>query len=129
MTVLLWINEYSTLLITIMILFFLKKIFESLNQDFKFHKKLANKTKTLGILLIFSTLFKFLISIIFFYCYDIITITSSINNQTILNPTNVLIYPRLNFSFGHFLIGLSIIILSALLKKGNNLQQENELTV
>lgn len=129
LTALLFINAYSSFFLTILMFYFLKEIFKTLKESLDFHVDLSKKVKLLGLLLVLGVLFKLLLSYILFLNFDVIKFTSSINNTIILNPIDVLIRPRLNFKLGIFLLGISLIILGNLLKKGNAIQQENDLTI
>ena len=95
----------------------------------EFRLQLSNKVRKLGVVLTFLVFFKLLLSFIFHLYFDVITVLTSIENEIIANPTNVLIYPRLDFNLLMFIVGLSLIILSTLLKEGNRIQQENDLTI
>ncbi|WP_179374875.1 DUF2975 domain-containing protein [Winogradskyella wichelsiae] len=129
LNVLLCMNAYSSVIFAILLVYFLKQIFNILNRRIEFSLELFKNVKCLGLLLVFATLFKFLVSFIFSFYYELMTITSRIDNTLILNPTNVLIRPRLNFNIWIFIIGIALIIFSELLKNGNQIQQENDLTV
>ena len=129
MNIILFVNGYIGLVLTVFMFYFLKEIFKTLNKGLEFRLELSKKVKTLGLILIIGVVLKLFLSFVFQFNYDVILIHSSINDVTFENPTNLLIYPRLNFKLGMFLIGISLIILSALLKEGNRIQQENELTI
>jgi hypothetical protein len=129
LNVLLFINRYISLVLIILMLYFLKDIFMTLKERIEFRYMLSKKVKILGLILIFGVVLKLILSLFFYFNYDIITIQSSINDVIISNPTAILIEPRLNFKLGLFIIGISLIILSALLKEGNRIQSDNELTI
>ena len=129
LNVLLFLYAYSSVIFGVLIIYFLKQIFSILNISVEFSLELFKKVKYLGLLMAVATLFMLFVSFIFSLYYETMTIASSINSALILNPTNVLIKPRLSFNVWMFIIGLVLIILSELLKRGDKLQQENDLTI
>ena len=126
---LLFLKSYVALISLVLIFYFLKEIFKTLKSGMEFRLQLSNKVRKLGVVLTFLVFFKLLLSFIFHLYFDVITVLTSIENEIIANPTNVLIYPRLDFNLLMFIVGLSLIILSTLLKEGNRIQQENDLTI
>ena len=128
--ILLFAKGFIALTLTVLVFYFLTNIFRILRSKLEFGSQLSNKVNALGIILTAGVVLKLVLSIIFHFYLDVITVFSiSIDDEIISNPTNVLIYPRLDFNLAMFLIGLSLIILSQLLKEGNRIQRENELTI
>ncbi|WP_179021617.1 DUF2975 domain-containing protein [Winogradskyella forsetii] len=127
--ILLFTKSYIALVLTVLIFYFLKSIFKILKSDSGFGSQLSQKVKILGIILTLGVVLKLTLSIVFYFYLNVITVFSSIDNEIISNPTQVLIHPRLDFNLSMLLIGLSLIILSTILKKGSQIQEENDLTI
>ncbi|BAO75792.1 DUF2975 domain-containing protein [Winogradskyella sp. PG-2] len=82
--------------------------------------------KTIGALLVFKILFATISGFILGLALPYISI-EPMNIE--LKYANISMNPRLEFDFVLFLMGLSLFILSELLKEGNRIQQENDLTI
>lgn len=124
--IIMFIRAYINFILLIVIFFFLKTIFKELRSNFQFSDKLSKLIKTIGALLVFKVLFVTVSGFILGLALPYISI-EPINLQ--LKYANISMNPRLEFDFVLFLIGLSLIILNVLLKEGNRIQQENELTI
>lgn len=120
------IRNYSGIIIMIFIFFHLKTIFKFLKKDFSFNSNLVNRVKWVGLLFITWESLYLITSYIFGNYY------SHIGLENFFKYSNVMrlnINPRLEFDFTKLLIGLSLLILSKLLKKGKEMQEENNLTI
>ncbi len=58
-----------------------------------------------------------------------LSIFSLKNNSTLKNSIDIQIIPYLGFNWTLFFVGLSLIILSSLLKIGSSIESENKLTI
>lgn len=119
-------RAYINFILLIVIFFFLKSIFRELRKNFQFSDKLSKLIKTIGVLLVFKVLFVTVSGFILGLALPYISIVP-INIE--LKYANISMNPRLEFDFVLFLMGLSLFILSTLLKEGNRIQEENELTI
>ncbi len=119
-------RTYLNLVVLILVFFFLKKIFKALKTNFEFSHRLSKLIKTTGALLIFKVLLESVSGFILGIVLPYISIEPFDYN---MKYVNISINPRLEFDFTLFLIGLALIILSTLLKEGNRIQQENDLTI
>ena len=123
------IKSYSGLTLLIIIFFLLSKIFKSLKKKIEFNILLVRNVKFIGILLVIKSLTEVLLNYIIGSQFDIIKISSY--NGDYFSEQNKIIHmnPALDFEFTTFVIGLSFLVLSYLLKHGYKLSQENELTI
>jgi hypothetical protein len=119
------IKTYIPLLIMIFIFYQLKAVFKLLGEKMAFSLQLSKKIKIVGSLIIISQILTFTLSIIFGFYYDYVGFENIINN----NGIELNINPRLDFDLTLILVGLSLLIFSILLTKGNALEQENDLTI
>ncbi|MGY8910065.1 MAG: DUF2975 domain-containing protein [Flavobacteriales bacterium] len=119
------LKNYLVFIFSILIFYYLKSIFKLLNKNINFSSKLSSKIKTLGILMIVWQIFSLILSIILGQYFKYAWLKNTVGLQDI----SIIINPRIEFNFTVFLIGISLIVLSILLKKGFNIQQENDLTI
>ena len=120
------VRSYSGLLILILVFLFLKRIFKALKTNFLFSQKLYKSINLIGILLICHVLLNSIINFILGIDLPYVGISPLDYN---LKYVTISMNPRLDFDFTLFLIGFMLIVLSTLLNKGNQIQQENDLTV
>lgn len=126
LSILLFINQHYRILITIFILYFLKAIFSNLKNNLTFNNKIARHTKLIGLLITLKQVLGLILSFVIGSSYNLISINSETNYN---NAFNLSLNPTLEFNFSMFIVGLSLLVVSILLNKGNNLQTENELTI
>ncbi|AUC16339.1 hypothetical protein BTO06_14795 [Tenacibaculum sp. SZ-18] len=126
LSILLYINQHYRILITIFILYFLKGIFSILKVNLTFDNNIIRFTKLIGLLIILIEVLGLVLSFIIGRYYDLISINSETNYN---NAFNLSLNPTLEFNFSMFIVGLSLLVVSILLNKGNELQTENELTI
>ncbi len=119
-------KTYANFVLLIAIFFFLKNIFKRLMVNIKFSQKLYWLIQILGITMILKVSISSISNSILGKEVQYVGI-EPLNND--LRYVNIVMNPHLDFDFTLFLIGLSLIILSALLKEGSKMQQENELTI
>ncbi|MDT0557920.1 DUF2975 domain-containing protein [Ichthyenterobacterium sp. W332] len=120
------IRSYISFILGIIIFFFLKTIFKMLKSKFEFSSKLYKKIQKLGIILIIEVILTTISNFILAKDLPIIKV-GPIDSS--LRYVSIYMNPRLDFNFTLVLIGLSLIILATLLREGNRIQQENELTI
>ena len=119
------IGNYLSFIILVLIFYQLKEIFTILNNKITFSIKLTKHINLTGLLIIIWQLLKALISIIYISFYSFAGFENSGENLGIQLNIN----PRIEFDLVLIFIGLGLLVLSLLLKKGNALQNENELTI
>lgn len=123
------LKAYSGVLGLIIMLFFMERIFYSLNKSLTFTHNLNKKVKYLGILFIVSESLSLLFSYVLGSYYGNISTQTLIDGKRLSGGLDLSMNPRLEFDYAFFLIGLSLLVLASLLKSGNQLQQENDLTI
>ncbi|MDH7912257.1 DUF2975 domain-containing protein [Winogradskyella sp. SYSU M77433] len=119
-------RSYLGFLLLIIVFFFLKKIFKLLIENFKFSQRLYKNVNIVGLLLIGHTLLKSLANFYLGKNFQYASIKPIKNN---INYVAISMNPRLDFEFTLFLLGCVLLILSTLLYKGSQIQEENELTI
>ncbi|MBU2921821.1 DUF2975 domain-containing protein [Winogradskyella psychrotolerans] len=120
------VRSYSGLLILLLVFLFLKRIFKALKTNFLFSQKLYKSINLIGILLICYVLLNSIINFILGIDLPYVSISPLDYN---LKYVTISMNPRLDFDFVLFLIGFMLLVLSTLLNKGNQIQQENDLTI
>ncbi|MGB2684077.1 MAG: DUF2975 domain-containing protein, partial [Olleya sp.] len=123
------LKAYSGIISLIIMLFFIERIFYSLNKSLTFTHNLNKKVKYLGVVFIFSESLSLLFSYVLGSYYGRISTQTLIDGKRLSGGLDLSMNPRLEFDFAFFIIGLSLLVLASLLKSGNQLQQENDLTV
>lgn len=123
---LLFINKHYKILITLIILFYLKGIFKNLKEELSFNPYISSRTKLIGLLIILKELLSLILTFGISKYYSVISINSETNFRYAFNLN---FYPTLEFSFSLFITGLSLLIISSLLQQANTLQTENNLTI
>ncbi|MBF8149771.1 DUF2975 domain-containing protein [Winogradskyella sp. F6397] len=119
-------RSYLGFFILIVVFFLLKNIFKYLKTNFEFSQKLYKSTRLIGFLLIADVLLRVVSNFILGNDLPYIGIDPLDYN---MRYVSISMNPRLDFNFTLFLIGLALIILSTLLKKGTQIQEENDLTI
>jgi hypothetical protein len=120
------LNAIAMLLIS----FNIYKLISFLQKNTNFLSPLYKRTKYIGIILITNELIKFTLGVIYSKWFGIIRVADTFplaNMNT--NGFRMQFNPTTGASFGTFLFGLTLIILSSLFKYGNKIENENALTV
>lgn len=120
---------YLMLIAMIFVFYFLKQIFASLRRDFSFNNFLYVKVKWLGIIIILKTVIELIINYVLGQYFDHVISKTLVDGKIFSQGINLTLNPRLDFEFTLFLVGLSLLVLANLLKAGNSIQQENNLTI
>lgn len=119
------IRFYIGNIILLLLFYQLRKIFKRLKKGVSFSAELFKRIKNVGLLLMFLEIINLLISFVFGRYYMHIGLdVLKYQGEVQLN-----IAPKLDFDIVFFTIGLSLVILSVLLKEGNTIKQENDLTI
>ena len=119
-------RTYANLILLVITFFLLKNIFRTLRINIEFSHKLYKLIQGLGIVLLLSILLTYISNLILGNSlYDIRI--DPLNKD--LTYVEIFMTPRLDFDFTLFVVGLSLLILSSLLKAGNKMRQENDLTI
>lgn len=119
------IYNYLSFIMIILILYQLMKILRSLS----FTPKLIWRVKIMGIVILIQEIGKFVIIQFIDNYYYPIFISSTLNGRAFENAIKVNINPSSNFNTTLFIVGISLLVLSKLLKQGYFLKEENELTI
>ena len=119
-------RSYANFILLIAIFFILKKIFRTLITSIKFSHKLFKSIQVLGILIILMVFISIISNSILGEQVNYFAI-EPLNNS--VKYIKVRMTPRLDFNFTLFIAGLSILVLSMLLKEGHRIQKENQLTI
>lgn len=122
-------KSYLSFLFIIFIFYQLMKIFKQLLRNFSFTQNISKRVNYLGLLLISFELFTLLLTIIISSEIGAVIISSTKNNEYLDEAMHLYINPQYDFDITIFIVGLSLLILSSLLKMGNKLEQENNLTI
>lgn len=119
-------RTYLGFFILIIVFFFLKNIFKALKANFEFSQKLYKAIRAIGFLLIALVLLKVVSNFILGKDLPFIVIEPLGDN---MKYVAISMNPRLDFDFTLFLVGFMLIVLSTLLKRGRQIQEENDLTI
>ncbi|SFI54694.1 DUF2975 domain-containing protein [Olleya namhaensis] len=122
-------KAYIGLFSLIIILFFLERIFFRLKKSLSFTNNLYKEVRWLGAVFIISESLSLLFSYVLSTYYGRIGVKTLIEGKRLSDGLELSINPRLEFDFAFFVVGLSLLVLASLLKSGNQLQQENDLTI
>lgn len=122
-------KTYVTLLTALFVLFQLKNLFKTLNQNFKFSLKLNNYIKKIGYALLTYQIIKILISVLILQFITRIEFNHFIPSIKNSNFNFMSLYLEIDFNLMTIFVGLSLIILSKLLKYGYEIQEESELMI
>lgn len=123
------LRVYLPIFALAMIFFLLKRAFYLLKKEITFSEKLYKNVKWLGIIIISNTLIALVLTYILGSYFGNISVETMIDNKTFGGGINLSMNPRLEFDFTLFFVGISLLVLTTLLKSGNELQQENDLTI
>lgn len=126
LTIMLFLDKYHSILITILILYFLKQIFYHLKKDLNFNVKVSINVKRIGILLILAEILGAIFNIIIGRHISLVNIETEIFYSTAFDLS---LNPTIEFDLPMFITGLSLLVVSILLNKGNDLQTESNLTI
>ncbi|WP_298900810.1 DUF2975 domain-containing protein [uncultured Psychroserpens sp.] len=124
--VLIVLRTYMDFVILIFVFFFLKNIFKMLRIDIRFSQKLYRLIQILGVIMIVKVLLSIIINSVLGRALKEIRITPL---DDALKYMDITMSSHLGFDFSFLLVGLSLIVLSALLRSGNKMQRENNLTI
>ena len=119
-------KTYVNSILLIVIFFFLKNIFKMLIMNIKFSQKLYRFIQILGIIMILKVFVSSISNSILGKDIPYVGIFP-LNNS--LKYVDITMNPGLDFDFTLLLVGLSLVILSVLLREGSIMQQENDLTI
>jgi hypothetical protein len=123
---LLAIRNYGLAVTTILILWYLRKFFKSLNQKFEFNESAQRKIRLIALLILGYQFLTFAITTMISY------IGNSFTNNITVGDVKLISYSvhasqELNLTL--ILVALSLLVISKLLSYGYQLQQENDLTI
>ncbi len=122
-------NNYWPILFIGMLMYLLKNTFYKLKTKIEFTKDISFYIKSIAILLIVNELITFMLSIYFSTQFDIIRYIYEDTNTLINQGISLQLNPRLDINPFFIIVGLSLLVLNSLLSKGQNLQEENDLTI
>jgi len=128
-TILQIISSYLKLIVIILIFYQLSKIFNQLNRDLSFSYGIAKGVKWMGFIFISAEIIQTAISLVYGKYFSGLHIISTKNGMSLENLINYQVNPRINFDFTFFFIGLSLLVLSSLLKMGSSIEEDNDLTI
>ncbi|CAL2058063.1 DUF2975 domain-containing protein [Tenacibaculum sp. 190524A05c] len=126
LTIMLFLDNYHSILITILILYFLKQIFYHLKKDLSFNMEVSKNVKRIGFLLILTEVLGAIFNLIIGTYISHVSIETDILFR---NAFNINFNPTIEFDLPMFITGLSLLVVSILLNKGNDLQTESNLTI
>ncbi|MCT4588428.1 MAG: DUF2975 domain-containing protein [Carboxylicivirga sp.] len=126
---LLLINAYLGLTFSVLIFHHLGQLFDLLSRDLSFSKYIYERINKVGFLLLAYVVIQLLISYTLVRSCNNIWFSSFTDGRYTSLPFTLDVSPRLVFDFTWFILGLSLIGLTGLFKKGVSLQSENELTI
>ncbi|MBX0333075.1 DUF2975 domain-containing protein [Pontibacter sp. HSC-14F20] len=122
-----YIKSYISVMVSILAFYLLKSIFFQLSKSHSFSHNIAQKVKWIGLIVIIAELITVVINFIYSQYFGIMIITALKNGAR--ETLQVTMNPRLDLNFTLLLVGLSLVVLSSLLKLGNTLEKEHQLTV
>ncbi|WP_348743626.1 hypothetical protein [Tenacibaculum sp. 190524A05c] len=126
LTIMLFLDNYHSILITILILYFLKQIFYHLKKDLSFNMEVSKNVKRIGFLLILMEVLGAIFNLIIGIHISHVGIETDILFR---NAFDINFNPTIEFDLSMFITGLSLLVVSILLNKGNDLQTESNLTI
>lgn len=125
---LLAIKDYLYLFALLCIFWFAKSFFKSLKNDFSFNRATSHKLLIIGNVILCYQVINWLLCIAIMQFYNRITVeslTSGIKHKIEMYT----LYADTEFNLGLVILSLALIVISRLLDYGNDLQEENELTI
>ena len=129
LNILMQTSFFMSLFIFIYILYLMKNIFYYLKTSFSFNINMIKKVRWLGLLFIAAEFIKLVSNYILKKNCGSIGLVSYQDGNIMERPFNLSIEPILDFDFKMFMIGLAILVLSSLLRIGNRIEGENNLTI
>lgn len=128
-TILQIISHYLKLIVTISIFYFLSKIFHQLSRDLSFSNGVAKGVKWMGLIFMSAEVIQAGISLVFSKYFSGLHLMPTKKGMHLETLMKYQVNPRINFDFTFFFIGLSLLVLSALLKMGSTIEEDNDLTI
>lgn len=126
--IILALRNYLLMISIIYIIWLIRSFFRSLNNNFNFRHSINRKLKIIGIAILGYQLINTIIC--FFICYEVFSQVKIIQSTTDTPRTIICtIFPSIEFNIGLITLGLSLVVLSKLISYGQELQEENDLTV
>ncbi len=129
MTIVQIISTYLKLIVILSIFYFLSKIFHQLYKELSFSDGIARGVKWMGLIFMSAEVIQAGISLLFAKYFGEIHYWPTKNGLHLDSLMQYQVSPRIDFDFTFFFIGLSLLVLSALLKMGSTIEEENELTI
>ncbi|WP_430815789.1 DUF2975 domain-containing protein [Carboxylicivirga sp. RSCT41] len=123
------IYTYIHLILLVLVFYHLAGLFAILSKQLSFNGEIYREVNKISYLLIFYVLLKLVISVAMALFGWYIRFESYTNGIPNILPMNIDIRARIDFEFTLFIVGLSLWGLSALLKRGNFIELENNLTI
>lgn len=120
--------NYLLIIVTVVSFYILKRIFHILRRRITFSPALVKNIRNLGFLFIFSQICYLLLSVYFATNYGVIRFILADDPNT-NQLVEYIFNPILDFNFVFFIMGLSLIILSVLLRYGQSIREDNDLTI
>ncbi|MGV3461491.1 MAG: DUF2975 domain-containing protein [Flavobacterium sp.] len=119
-------RNYGLAIVTILILWYLRKFFKSLNQKFEFNESAQRKIRLIALLLLGYQLLTFIITTMISYMGNSISNTITVGNVSLISYSA---HARQELNITLILVALSLLVISKLLSYGYELQQESNLTI
>jgi hypothetical protein len=115
---------YLSLIIIILIFYYLKTLFKLLKTSLKFSLQLVVNINKIASLIIVWQVLKLVFSFLFGLYYDFASFKNTGQSDVFLS-----ISPEYEFDLTLFIVALGLFVFSGLLSKANQIQQENDLTI
>ncbi|HBY67276.1 MAG TPA: hypothetical protein DEG69_05625, partial [Flavobacteriaceae bacterium] len=100
-----------------------------LKKEITFTPIISKNIKYIGLAFIISEIVSLLLSIYFINSYGLIQFKLPTEDRNLSQVIKYSFNPTLDFDFTFFIMGLSLLALAFLLKKGNEIKEENDLTI
>lgn len=121
-------KNYLFLFAILFVLWSSRKFFKALTKDFSFSSTVSRRLWIIGNAILCYQVINWVLCLIIQDIYDYIRVESL--KPTLGHHTEMyVIYPDTEFNLGLVILSLSLIVISRLLDYGNDLQEENELTI
>ncbi|MEM0517909.1 MULTISPECIES: DUF2975 domain-containing protein [Aequorivita] len=120
--------NYLSLVVAVISFYLLKRIFQILRRRITFSSALFENIRNLGFLFIFSQICYVVLSVYFATNYGVIRFILA-DDPNVNQLVEYIFNPTLDFNFVFFIMGLSLIILSVLLRYGQSIREDNDLTI
>ncbi len=115
---------YLSFIIIILILYYLKTLFQLLKTSLKFSLGLVKIINKIASLIIIWQVLNLVFSFLFSLYYDHASFKNTVQSDVFLS-----ISPQYEFDLTLIIIALGLFVFSGLLSKANQIQQENDLTI